>query len=774
MNFKRRLSLAIMTMCLGVCLTYAQSISPQKDDRKGMWGYVNPTTGKWVVKPKYESAGQLTTQPDGKMKGVVVKNGLTGFVDENGKELGAGIVFEDMTPLQGDAMFVTVKGKKGVANYDGVYLIKPEITEIQPVGDEGYIVTIKDKKGFLAPDGHMTIDPVYTYIDPKTEGYFIVMKKDKMGILKRDGSMILEPKQFTDVEKYGDYWKVSKEDKTGLFKEGQSKLLVECYFEDILSPSLLNNLPMFPVKKNGLWGLVDSNGYKVISCNNDAIPVCINQENLVICHTEDSGYRLWSPKDDAYLELSSVENGYVGPYVYYWIKRPDKDVISEFAMSNGASIPEDIKEINWILESQKSKSQYIYVEKTDGTYSIYRETEQQPLITGLKEKPEYINDWLLTSDRAISKQGELRECSRDSKTIFIKDKDDRWYLLTPTGLDTSSPFDEITKYDSYFNVKANGKWGRVSDGNIAIRCKYPAPLLSPIFKNEAIYKMSDGNSFGIVNTITDNTIIPLSAGYTDIDILDIYKSHLVKVKKGDVWGVVNCDNGDECIPISAGYSEIETIYLAFGNVCKVKKGNVWGVVNCHNGDEIIPISAGYSEIECPTFSDRELKVKKGNKYGVVNYENGDKILPPIYDDINIICMMCRDNIIKAYKGDHFTSFELDGKEVTLDPHFELKSFDGLSFGVRFHDLEYGTYEIVGEIYTSDGRYLGSVSKTYDPHTARPITYLNNLYEDKFPIDKLKGGYPKSGIYVLKITAYDSEGNSVPIKGELKTQREFYR
>lgn len=730
MNFKRRLSLAIMTMCLGVCLAYAQSISPQKDDKKGTWGYVNPTTGKWVVKPKYESAGQLTLQPDGKMKAVVVKNGLTGFVDENGKELGAGIVFEDMTPLQGDAMFVTVKGKKGVANYDGVYLIKPEITEIQPVGDEGYIVTIKDKKGFLAPDGRMTIDPVYTFIDPKTEGYFIVMMKDKMGILKRDGSMILEPKQFTDVEKFGDYWKVSKEDKTGLFKEGQSKLLVKCKYEDVLSPSILSNSPMYPVKKKGLWGLADSRGHEVISCINDAIPVCINKENFVICYREDSGYRLWRPQDGVFLELSSVEINYMGPYIKYWIKKSDKDVIVGYAMSNGASIPEDIKYINWILkprtsESPYSKSPYSCVEKTDSTFSIFRETEPQPLITGLKEKPEYINGWLLTSNQAITGQGELLECSRYyDKTIFIKNKDDRWYLLTPSGLNTSSPYEEITEPSSYINVKVNGKWGRLHEGKLEIECKYPAPLYD-IFPEDGIYKISDDSSTGIININTDDIIIPLSAGYTEIKRLAYDKFHRAKVKKGDVWGVVNCDNGDEIIPVSEGYSEIKTIIrYPIENLCKVKRGD---------------------------------------KYGVVNYISGDKIVPPLYDNIELEDIKFNNDfdiddshVIKAYQGNHLACFSLDGDEFTLDPHLTTYSYVNdnghLAFGVTSHAIEGETYEIVAGIYTSGGKYLDSISRTWTPSS------LYSTFGDTIWLS----GFGR-GNYVLKISIYDSKGKSVPIR-----------
>ena len=124
---KKVMSLLWMVAIVAGISAHAQSIVPQKDEKKGLWGYVSKSDGKWVVKPKFDEATELTATPNGQLRGTVTQKGKKGFVDDSGKILGAGVVFEEITPMQGDAMFVKVKGKTGVADYNGVYKVKPEV-----------------------------------------------------------------------------------------------------------------------------------------------------------------------------------------------------------------------------------------------------------------------------------------------------------------------------------------------------------------------------------------------------------------------------------------------------------------------------------------------------------------------------------------------------------------------------------------------------------------------------------------------------------------------
>ncbi len=221
---------AIIVLMLTVNVS-GQSIVPKKDAKKNLWGYVN-SSDKWVVKPKYDEAGELTEMPNGKMQALVSSKGLKGYLDESGKTLGAGVVFEQMTPLEGNAMLVTVKGKKGVANYEGVYLVKPEAEAVEQFGNAGWFMTVNGKKGLLNNDGTWLLSPLYSEIDTSVDGVFIVTQGGKAGVLDRKGKTLLLPKDYTKAEPFGDYWKVRKGDKVGLYSMADSKLLVAPNYAD--------------------------------------------------------------------------------------------------------------------------------------------------------------------------------------------------------------------------------------------------------------------------------------------------------------------------------------------------------------------------------------------------------------------------------------------------------------------------------------------------------------------------------------------------------------
>lgn len=227
-RFKQFMVITIMVITSGMT-AYAQSIIPQKDEKKGQWGYVSKSTGKWVVKPKFDEASELTQAPNGQLRGTVSLKGKKGFVDDSGKILGAGVAFEEVTPMQGDAVFVKVKGKTGVSDYSGVYKVKPEVENVEQLGDEGWIMTVKGKKGILKNDGIWLIEPIYNDINTLITDFFIVDKGGKAGILSRKGEVMMLPGDFTKVEPYENLWKVYKNDKTGLYDLSNKT----CFFQNL-------------------------------------------------------------------------------------------------------------------------------------------------------------------------------------------------------------------------------------------------------------------------------------------------------------------------------------------------------------------------------------------------------------------------------------------------------------------------------------------------------------------------------------------------------------
>lgn len=251
--------MALMLVIVISMGAYSQTLVPQKDTKKNLWGYVEPSGNKWVVKPKYESASEFITRANGKSRAIVSLKGKQGFLDENGKILGAGIVFEQIEPLEGDAMFVTVKDKKGVANYDGVYLVKPEAEAVEQLGSEGWFITVKGKKGLLKNDGSFLIQPLYTNIDASVPGYFIVDMKGKAGLLKRNGETVMLPKDYTGIKPYKDnFWAVMKADKTGLIDINTGRVLAKPEYESITGVFLDGKITV--AKQKGKYCILDENG----------------------------------------------------------------------------------------------------------------------------------------------------------------------------------------------------------------------------------------------------------------------------------------------------------------------------------------------------------------------------------------------------------------------------------------------------------------------------------------------------------------------------------
>lgn len=311
---KRILLLLVLVLSLG---TKAQNINlePKQDNKKPLWGYINPTTGKWVVKPTYNVAEPFKLDADGKFKALVTKGNLQGFIGADGKPLGAGIVFESMEPMMvGPNKIVAVKGKKGIIAPDASYIQKPEISEILPLDSEGYVVTVKGKKGFLSPEGITILAPVYDYIKSSEDNVFVVYKGGKAGLFSRQGEILFEPNTYNDVIKFGNFWKIKKGDKVGLFDPAKRRVVVSAEYADVLDPLNFREGIVYPVKKkNGKWGAVGIEGKEIISCKNQALTP-LPSLNAIRVFRNNVGERLFLPSQNLYLELSSWNENQKGPF----------------------------------------------------------------------------------------------------------------------------------------------------------------------------------------------------------------------------------------------------------------------------------------------------------------------------------------------------------------------------------------------------------------------------------------------------------------------------
>lgn len=513
---KKFLILFAIVLSLG---SKAQNIAlePKQDIKKQLWGYVNGTTGNWVVKPTYNTAESFKNGADGKFKALVTKGNLKGYIGPDGKPLGAGIVFETMEPLmEGDNQIVSVKGKKGVIAPDALYIIKPEISDISPLGSEGYIVTVNGKMGVLSPEGKYTVQPIYESVKPVDDDVFIVHKGGKAGILSRKGEMMLVPSKYDDVNRFGNYWKIKKGDKVGVFDPAKRVVVVPADYADVMQPVNFPGGFIYPVKKgNGKWGAVDGSGKEIISCKNQALTP-VPALNAIRVYRNNVGERLYFPARGLYLELDAWNDREEGPFR---LIRGKVDVPSERTPDNlilGLSFAEHMS----------------YRDNYRARVATYNDLGPQKSFQILTDNV----------GNVLGTDGQIRTFGT------------HWLLISG-----SQPW---KVYDAYGNVELetplrgtvfnlSDTW--ISDGRYIL---YPDLNVYPIKRF--------GNNLGFIDKGENAGLIPLVDGVQDVnapsfDEVEALGPNLVLVKKDGKWGL---------------YSDTQLLPCLFDNIKELDR-NGW-------------------------------------------------------------------------------------------------------------------------------------------------------------------------------------------------------
>lgn len=499
--YKKILFLVVLALALG---SKAQNVSiePKKDEKKPLWGYVNTSTGKWVVKPAYDVAEPFKAGADGVSRALVSKGKVKGFIGADGKPLGAGIVFESIEPIMaGNNMIVSVKGSKGIIAPDASYVQKPEITDLTPLGTEGYIATVKGKKGILSPEGDYVISPLYDDIKTSENDVFIVYKGGKAGILSRKGDVILEPSKYNDVVRANDYWEIKKGNKRGLFDSLRRSVVVPVEYAEILEPLTVSGGDVFPVKKkNGKWGVVGSYGKEIIGCKNQELTPLPGLNAIRVFKNKKEGNRLFFPAQNLFLNLSLWKEKKEGPFhvINFSLKQPLRNI------SGGQSVERYLEEYDTYDINQNSgrnENFQVIIDKNGnsfggrsklksvGSHWLLINSWAPWIIYDLNGNPELRTPLFGTSDLSSSPSESwfsdgsyilfsdlsiypVVHCGNRLKFID-KNKENNWVPMRNDVVDFNyTPYEEVEALGADLAaVKKNGKWGIFAENQI-LPCGY--------------------------------------------------------------------------------------------------------------------------------------------------------------------------------------------------------------------------------------------------------------------------------------------------------------
>lgn len=808
---KRLAAIALLVAAISGISAYAQSIVPQKDEKKGLWGYVSKDNGKWLVKPKFDEATELTTTPNGQLRGTVTQKGKKGFVDDSGKILGAGIVFEEITPMQGDAMFVKVKGKTGVSDYNGVYKVKPEVENVEQLGNEGWIVTLKGKKGILKNDGTWLIEPIYTNIDHSINEYFVVDAGGKAGLLRRDGTPIVVPKDFTSIAPMeNSYWIVKKGNKAGLLEISTNKLVVNPNYDAVLG--VYNDGNVYLVKNGKNIEFLNKQGKRTNRVTADKV---VKVEEL----PSENALIVFFGIEDPYIYLNKLEKAYP-------ITINTEDF---FGFKRGSRILR--KDCSYSTEDKNNLAPYL---KADHYYNS---------LDG-KGKTKYTSGKLLYKNLFYMEGPDGRDLYKigESKSIGEIENINGFYILLKSGQMLNGYCEPVellsTHYQSqgsdanvYYAIKniQTGKY-LIADGIVGGPIKilsneeYDMLVRTPRFyigrQGNKLYKIDkegenfeewedgsylelpngiimDGNGkFGVKNNKGLVVMEPTFDDYSGVG------TDYLKVWKDGKVGLYDLRNYKLVMePIFDDFAYFYTINYEYGNpqyddtdFYMVWKDGKAGLYDIKKRKMAIPFEKGYTTVA----------VKKGYKYlqknlydsdlcyvqigdnedkdkiptGLWNLKLGKEVLAPSAD--NKI-----DKLPDGYKGfsNNGVAYNSNGTKLSLSPAVDVYQAewgnDSPYFFTKLTGLEGRTVDFYITAYKKDGSIYKNPSGQNCVYKCKSDTPTSAIEYGPQVSAWVKGDillHPFSSITLkFVLSAKDAKtGASIPVKGEKSITSTFSR
>ncbi len=686
-------------LCIALTVS-SQTLTPQKDARKAQWGYVD-ASGKWVVKPKYSSAGEFKEMPNGKVRALVEKDGLKGFIDEKGTVLGPGVVFQDITPLYWNTMLVTVKDKKGVMDYDCVYLVKPEMEIISELGKEGRLVSIKGKLGILKDDGSWLLEPVYKNIKTSIPDYFVVNKDGKAGLLKRDGSVVIAAKEYTGLSPLcGNNWVIEKGKKSGVIDISSENIILKPKYKKVVG-QYLDGKVIIAVKGDYIK-IYDPKGKELAHTYGDATTVASveedNKNNAILIHKRygwpyiynhdyERGASLEEVAGDDFHGFTRNKYKLIDSFVQRGsysdndlkILKPYLDGYGAYSSTSGMTEYTSGKELNDKLFLMRKNDGDKYDLFVDGSFVPIQEN----LTLSSLSDPVNFHGWIVIDENAISPDMDLYKGKMiGGKTLIIENKAGKYNLVDNNGMitdfemeDAKLDYGHILDY-GYVLFKKNGLWGILKGDEILIEPQYKE--VENFTKYYYLLRGDDKTALydkKLKEQIPVEEVNPMGNDY-------------LAVKSNGLWGI--CKDG---IVIPFKYREKpEQVTFVTGDKKEVSyfkmkdtAGHV-GLMDVNDFSWYISPENGYSDIEGVEIgsytyhtSEGALRydlrvpsfiVKKNGKYGVLV---GDKeVMRPICDKIEM-SKYGRSFKAKVTKNGA-TSLYRDSFDKELKPYIDIEKF----------------------------------------------------------------------------------------------------
>ena len=225
--------------------------------KDGLWGLINPMSGKIILDFKYEDYILVYFEGSYDTDGTVLikEKGKWGKVDGDSGQIILPCIYDE---IYENALYEYNYNNFDLLKYDGFWGVVADGKLLIPFEYIKLGYKVYDRWGYLSPQYGLNDDSI-----PPSQ-----YKNGKWGIIDiYNGNIILEP-EYDEIKSFGyDTYKVRKGVKWGVINNHDGKTVLPCEYK------LINFFKSgdYKVIQEKKWGIISPNGMTVLKCNYDEI-----------------------------------------------------------------------------------------------------------------------------------------------------------------------------------------------------------------------------------------------------------------------------------------------------------------------------------------------------------------------------------------------------------------------------------------------------------------------------------------------------------------------
>lgn len=499
----------------------------------------------------------------------------------------------------------------------------------------------KQQLGLIDNNGNVILNNEYDQIDSASNGCYIVRVNDgedwRVGVVKHDGNLLI-PLDYKSIKHHGTNFFECFLDCDSDYQYDNG--LVKRYsYSGERQPHWYNydgklihddegrtlNEQFLAISKNGMWGISDSEGNRVVNINYDDVHVISGK--ILVIKDENLGFLNYDGSVIIPPSYVSIESACID----------DKIITNKYNKKYGKY------SVNYPFSTVDCGPDLIRAEVHSRTISRYRSSCYQKdfdfskiiiLRTNSYEELFSINEGILPNSR-------YDQISLLSDTFFAVREGQSWGVYNADEKELIIPceYQQLSyEGDVFVLVQKDNLWGGLTLLPPAIWCDVEIPPsfleIKPLYDPHYYWfgvKISEVNYKG--ETIERYTIVDVKGKeHTSMNNFDNITSQFTYYRKDRILCSIDSKYGFISLD---GYYSIPFIYDEIiemnDSLFSVRIDKSWGVLSLDKG-EIVPVK--YMDPIPYNFANCIVIDEKSGKYGMLS-ENGTEKIPSIYDHLII-------------------------------------------------------------------------------------------------------------------------------------------